>query len=81
MPLDNVHTEIEHSQVTITWSDCSHIHEMRKNYITTFECVSQWDGSVEHRINLGTQRYIPAKPNRRLKFESKNISGYSAYHT
>ena len=81
MPLDNVHVEIEHRQVTISWSDCSHIHEVTRDYRTTFECVSQWDGSVEHRINMGTQRYIPAIPNRRLEFEFENISGYSTYPT
>ena len=45
MPLDNVHVESEHHQVTISWSDCSNIHEVKKGYKTIFECVSQWDGS------------------------------------
>ena len=79
MPLDNVHVGIEHGQVTISWSDCSHIHEAKKGYKTTFECVSQWDGSVERRTKMGTQRYIPAKPNRRLEFKCTNVSGYSTY--
>lgn len=77
MPLDNVRVEIDHRQVTIWWSDCSNIQEERKGYKTTFECVSQWDGSVERQTNSGTQRYIPAKPNRRLELEFKNDSGCS----
>ena len=81
MPLDNVHVGTEHGKVTVSWSDCSHIHEARKDYRTTFICVSQWDSSVEHRTNMGSQRYIPTKHNRRLQFESKDISGYSAYPT
>ena len=83
MPLDNVRVQvgIEHRQVTISWSDCSHVHETEKGYRTAFTCVSQWDGSVEHRTDMGTQGYVPAEPNRRLEFESKNTSGYSAYPT
>ena len=81
MPLDNVHVGTEHGKATVSWSDCSHIHEAKKGYRTSFTCVSQWDGSVEYRTNIGTQRYIPAKHNRRLEFESKDVSGYSTYPT
>lgn len=81
MPLDNVHVGTEHGKATVSWSDCSHIHEAKKGYRTTFTYVSQWDGSVEYRTNMGTQRYIPAKHNRRLEFESKDVSGYSTYPT
>ena len=81
MPLDNVHVGIYHRQVTIMWSDCSHIREEKKGYKTTFESVSQWDGSVVGQTNTGTQRYMPEKPNRRLEFESKNDTGYSTYPT
>ena len=51
MPLDNVRVGTEHGKVTVSWSDCSHIHEVTKAYRTTFTCVSEWDGSVKHRTN------------------------------
>ena len=81
MPLDNVHVGTEHSKVTVSWSDCSHINEETKAYQTTFTCVSQWDGSVEHRTNMGIQRYIPAKHNRQLEFKLKDVSGQFTYPT
>ena len=81
MPLDNVHVEIDHRQVTISWSDCSQIHVEKKGYKTTFECVSQWDGSVVRQTNTGTQRYVPEDRNRRLELEFKNDTGYSTNPT
>ena len=47
MPLDNVRVEIEDSQVKMSWSDCSNIQEVKKDYKTAFECVSQWAGSLK----------------------------------
>lgn len=42
MPLDNIRVEIEDWEVTLSWSDCSHILEMKKGYKTTFKGVSHW---------------------------------------
>lgn len=38
MPLDNVYVGTKHGKVTVSWSDCSHIHEETKAYRTTFTC-------------------------------------------
>lgn len=53
MPLDDVHIQLKDLQVTISWSDCSHVDEMgNRNWQTTFICVGQRADIGEHATNL-----------------------------
>ena len=65
--------------VTISWPNCTNITETKKNYQTTFTCVSYLIGAIRGMADRSVQKYDAETINQILQLEMEDVSGHSAH--